>query len=109
MTPGYRFGVPPSGGGAPAKTMITITFNTLDNANVPPAKAGTPYRFGVPPSGGQAHANTLTAKTCDAIENANTRPAKAGTPNRLALHGVPASAGEAQIQPGMEELEGVLK
>jgi hypothetical protein len=71
MTPGYRFGVPPLGGGAPAKTMTTITFNTL--------------------------------------EDANTAPAKAGTPNRLAPYGVPASAGEAQIQQGMEELEGILK
>jgi hypothetical protein len=71
MTPGYRLGVPPSGGGAPAKTMITITFNTLENADLPPAKAGTP--------------------------------------NHLAPYGVPASAGEAQIQQGMKELEGMLK
>ncbi len=57
MTPGYRLGVPPSGGGAPAKTMITITFNTLKNADVPPAKAGTPNRlapYGVPALAGAA-------------------------------------------------------
>ncbi|HEY5482167.1 MAG TPA: hypothetical protein VIL39_11855 [Verrucomicrobiae bacterium] len=105
--------------------MITITFNMLENANVPPAKAGTPchlvsfakleeevqqgMRFGVPPSGSQAHANTLTAKTCDALEKANNQPAKAGTPNRLAPYGVPALAGVAEIQQGMKELEGMLK
>jgi hypothetical protein len=56
MTPGYRFGVPPSGGGAPAKTMITITFSMLENANVPPAKAGTPNHlapYGVSASAGE--------------------------------------------------------
>ena len=51
----------------------------------------------------------MTTKTCNAPEKANTRPAKAGTPYHLALYGVPASAGEAEIQHGMEELEGVLK
>jgi hypothetical protein len=71
MTPGYRFGVPPSGGGALVNTMIVITSSTLENADVPPAKAGTP--------------------------------------NRLAPYGVPASAGEAEIQQGMKELEGMLK
>jgi hypothetical protein len=45
MTPGYRFGVPPSGGGAPAKTMTAKTYNALEKANTPPAKAGTPNRF----------------------------------------------------------------
>ena len=105
--------------------MITITFNTLENANTAPAKAGTPchlvsfakleaevqqdMRFGVPPSGGGAHAKMMTAKTCDALEKANTRPAKAGTPNHLPLHGVPALAGETEIQQGMKELEGMLK
>lgn len=47
--------------------------------------------------------------TFNTLEDANTAPAKAGTPNRLAPYGVPASAGEAQIQQGMEELEGILK
>jgi hypothetical protein len=58
MTPGYRFGVPPSGGGAHAKTMTAKTFNTLENANVPPAKAGTPNHlapYGVPASAGETH------------------------------------------------------
>jgi len=51
----------------------------------------------------------MTTKTCDALEKANTRPAKAGTPYHLAPYGVPASAGEAEIQQGVKELEGMLK
>jgi hypothetical protein len=45
MTPGYRFGVPPSGGGARAKTMTAKTYNALEKTNTPPAKAGTPNRL----------------------------------------------------------------
>jgi len=51
----------------------------------------------------------MTAKTYNALEKANTPPAKAGTPNHLAPYGVPASAGAAEIQQGMMELEGMLK
>jgi hypothetical protein len=51
----------------------------------------------------------MTTKTCNALEKENTRPAKAGTPNRRALYGVPALAGAAQIQQGINELEGTLK
>ena len=46
MTRGFRFGVPPAGGGAHANTMTTKTFNALENADAPPAKAGTPNRLG---------------------------------------------------------------
>jgi hypothetical protein len=45
MTPGYRFGVPPSGGEARANTMTAKTYNTLEKMNTPPAKAGTPNRL----------------------------------------------------------------
>jgi hypothetical protein len=38
MTPGYRFGVPPSGGGAHAKTVIVIMITALEGAGVPSAK-----------------------------------------------------------------------
>jgi hypothetical protein len=57
MTLGYRFGVPPSGGGAHANTMTTKTFNAHDQAGGSPAEAGTPNLrapYGVPPSGGGA-------------------------------------------------------
>lgn len=67
------------------------------------------YRFGVPPLGGKAHANTMIMKTFNTLENADVPPAKAGTPNFLTPYGVPASAGEAKIQQGMKELEGMLK
>ena len=67
------------------------------------------YRLGVPPSGGGAPAMTMTTKTCNVLEMANVRPAKAGTPYRLAPYGVPASAGAAEIQQGMNELEGIPK
>ena len=38
--------------------MTAKTFNTLENANVPPAKAGTPNHlapYGVPASAGETH------------------------------------------------------
>ena len=61
MTLTCRYGVPPSGGGAHANTMIMEIFNALDMATALPAKAGTPYeaeiqqgvRFGVPALAGQ--------------------------------------------------------
>src|SRR5438552_3406885 len=106
--------------------MTSKTFNPLDNAIAPPAKAGTPNlgvaphevppsghaaeiqqsrRFGVPPSGGRARAHLMTLKPFGALEKADVAPAKAGTPNQ------PASLGklEAEIQQGMKELEGMLK
>jgi len=46
MTLEFEHGVPPSGGGAHANTMITKSFNALENADAPPAKAGTPNRLG---------------------------------------------------------------
>jgi hypothetical protein len=51
----------------------------------------------------------MIAITFNTLENANVPPAKAGTPNHLAPYGVPALAGEAEIQQGMKELEGMLK
>ena len=61
MTLMCRYGVPPSGGGAHANTMIMKIFNALERTDAAPAKAGTPYeteiqqhvKFGVPTLAGE--------------------------------------------------------
>ena len=61
MTLMCRYGVPPSGGGAHANTMIMEIFNARERTDAAPAEAGTPYeaeiqqvvRLGVPALAGQ--------------------------------------------------------
>ena len=42
MTLMCRYGVPPSGGGAHANTMIMEIFNALERTDAAPTEAGTP-------------------------------------------------------------------
>jgi hypothetical protein len=44
----YEHGVPPSGGGARANTMILKMFNALETADESPAEAGTPNLKSIP-------------------------------------------------------------
>jgi len=45
---GRNYGVPPSGGGAHAHTMIMEVLNALERADVSPAEAGTPCGAEIP-------------------------------------------------------------
>jgi len=47
----YKHGVPPSGGGARANTMILKMFNALETADDSPAEAGTPNLKSTPNQG----------------------------------------------------------
>ena len=125
MTLMCRYGVPPSGGGAHANTMIMKIFNALERTDAAPAEAGTPnclrslakleteiqqgMTHGVPPSGGGAIAHIMNMKNLNALDMATALPAEAGTPYETELQqhvrfGVPALAGK-----GTKELEGMLK
>jgi len=62
-------------------------------------------RHGVPALAGKTCARTMITRLSSTLVNAEVPPAKAGTPN------LSTSLGklEAEIQQGMNELEGMLK